>query len=434
MTEEEKAARLAALRAEQARRQQAQAAPAAAPAVAPTPAPQRADIGAVVSALAADGGVNTDQKRLFDIAIESQDRAREAEERARRDAERRAEEAQSEGVADIALGLALDPESNPNNRAAFLNDPALQGMSPNDRLNALIRTDEILSGPLADVVEPEIEPDLLSRQAADAYRAREDARIQNSMQARLLEDARNYQGDPVNTLIRELNIGRDGETRDDFDRLELERRIEKLSTDLGIPPERVAVAMHREFVRDPDTDWVPFFDLTRNTNENRFPDDRVRSFIETNLSEEAVQAYYNQVQGNQANQQRLGNLQSELRELRVTAERYRQIGQPVPDELRTAISDRQARIRTFGQTPDEPEPEPERDPNPNDEVSEDRIREAVIYGNNYFKDAGIMPHIIHMRQNPDQRAATLERIQAHLQSDQNLTADQRNILWAVANQ
>jgi hypothetical protein len=439
MTEEEKQARLQALLAEQARRQQAapaaapQAAPAAAPSASVAPPPQR-DIGAVVSALVANGGMDTDQNRAVNFAFELQDRDREAQERARREQERLAEEAQSEGVADLALGLALNPEADPDNRAALLTDPALANMSANDRLNALIRTGEIFDGPLADVVNPEVEPDAISRSAAEAYRARESARIENSLQARLLEQAQEFQGDPVNALIRDLEIGRDGETRDDFDRLDLERRIEAISTEYGIPPERVAVAMHQNFIRDPDNDWVPFFDMTRNTIENRFPEDKVRDFIETNLSPEAIDAHYNRVRSNQENSRRLGQLETELTDLRVTAERYRQIGQEIPPELEVAIADTQSRIRTFGQLPPEPEPEPERDPNPSAEVSDDRIREAIIFGNNYFTQAGIMPHVIHMRQNPDQRAATLERIQAHIQNDQNLTADQKNILWAVANQ
>lgn len=441
MTEEEKAARLAALRAEQARRQQASAAPAAS-AVAPAPAPQAtprptasSDLAAVVSALGADG-INTDQNRAIDFAFDLQDRQREQADRARAEAERLAEERLSEGVAGIALGTALNPESDPDNAAALLQSPEFQQMSPNERLNAIIRTGELFDGPLAGVVNPEVEPDAISRQAAEAYRAQANARLQNSPQARLLRESEAYAGDPVNGLIRELELGRDGETPRNFDRQELKGMITALSDEYGIPPERVAAAFAEpgNFVRDPGSTLGGWLDFRRNTLENRFPEDQIRGFIETNLSPEAVNAHYGRVASNQDNLRRLDGIQEELTELRVTAERYRQTGQEVPPELEVAIADRQSRIRTFGQTPPEPEPQPERDPNPADGVSDDRIREAVIYGNNYFKDAGIMPHIIHMRQNPDQRGATLERIQAHIQNDQNLTADQKNILWAVANQ
>lgn len=467
MTEEEKAAQLQALLAERNRRQQAAQqpvpaapslpvaqTPASAPATqapaAPPATPQAsalspAGAAALSAALAGgeDGGLTTNQDRAVDFAFAIDDRTREAQERLIREAEEAEKEAHSESVANFALETALNPESDPDNIASLLQSPELQAYSANERIDALSRIDALNDGALSSLINPEVEPDTISQSAAEAYRAREDARIANSLQSRLLREAQDFSGDPVNALIRELEIGRDGETPRNFDRLDLDRRINALATEYGIPPEHVAVAMQESFIRDPGGEgigdngiWPNFLtDWQRNTLDNRFPEEDIRSFIDTNLSTEAIQAHYNQVRANQENQRQLAGLQSELSDYRLRAERYEQLGQPVPQELLTAIGDRQARIRTFGQVPEpSPEAEPQRDTTPQGQVSDDRMREAYMYSNNYFKSAGITPYLIQMQQNPNLREETLARIQAHIQNDQSLTDDQKNVLWAVANE
>lgn len=190
----------------------------------------------------------------------------------------------------------LDAVKDPTNvrpidiSRAVINNPAL-GFNSNDIISAAERADALLQGPLGQIASPNVPESELIRNASDVFDKREQLALDASVQTRLAQRIDRYGSNPTKGLVEELRLGTDGESPDsylfgligeDYDELDVTRKINRLAEETKTSPAAVAAAMAEVFQRDPGG---------FNTLDNRIDDDQVKAIVKNNLSQDALSRY-----------------------------------------------------------------------------------------------------------------------------------------------
>lgn len=113
----------------------------------------------------------------------------------------------------------------------------------------------------------------------------------SGIQARLINSLPEYKDDPSGTLMENLGIEDDDQSIN-RDPREFDNLVNSYADKHKVSPEIAAAALEEAFIRDPGDDRNSSFwtnpDYTRNTLENRFPEERVDDIIKKYLNQDAV--------------------------------------------------------------------------------------------------------------------------------------------------
>lgn len=240
--------------------------------------------------------------------------------------------AQQEASAAAILAAVQDP-TNVNTKGVVtdLINNSLVGNS-NERIEAIARAQGLAgeNGPLAGVLAPRVSTNETIRNSIELFNGREGSSINSAVQTRLLNDSQQYVEDPAGTLMNQFGMESTPELRNDMRTI-----INTLARETGVTPQLAAVALAENFNRNDTWGADPAAD--------RFYVENARSFIETNLSENALSRFNEQRVVSESRQRQVESLRLQLDTLRSQAAKY---GANVPPALAQNIQSLQTQILT----------------------------------------------------------------------------------------
>ncbi len=161
--------------------------------------------------------------------------------------------------------------------------------------------------------------------SVELYNRREDARVDSTVQNRVISRADSFNADPTGDIIKLLNIGSDGETPRsnwffaDHDKNTLRTIVNNVAQKANVTPKIAASALVEIFERDP---------FGNNSDANRFDEQDAVNFIRTNMSQDAVNKYERDKVVSEGNKRQVNGLLLRLNTLKNSSTKYG--GNPPP--------------------------------------------------------------------------------------------------------
>lgn len=286
--------------------------------------------------------------------------------------------------------------------STLLSDTALG--SAQDRLSAVQRADGLLAndGPLNSTLSPAVAPNTLLNATVEENLAAGQRSIDALPQTRIMDRAAQYESNPTEALINELNLGNDGNDPqtflfgllgENFDEVEVTRKINDIARAAGVTPAMAAAGMVEKFRRDP---------FRNNTLDRRFVEDEVVGFIKDTMSPEALQRYNNARISQERKSGETQGAQIRLRQLQTQAQKF---GANVPPQIANEISQLRDTLAT-GATPQE---------------AEQRLQ-------SYIRDNGMAARLKGLDPNSIDYDRAILELENYIQIDPNLTSKEKELL------